>query len=222
MGYSVDVIREIFSKHGIKFTLEIIPWTRCMANVEEGDPYLMFLNGGYNPERWQNYYMTQIYYATQYSYFWSKKQHPNGLDISSDYVTALNEMVHKYQMGTIFGYGMGVFKTEGIDMSSVDDGTKDYKALVSKLDDGRIDVFTEGREIAAGLYQVGRLQHNILEDPDIGYAPFPGAKPRGYHMMISKKHPVGLKLRGLIDQELTLMDATGRLDEILRKYIPNQ
>ncbi len=222
MGYSVDVIREIFSKHGIKFTLEIIPWKRCQAKVDEGDQYQMLLSGGYNSDRAKKYHLTQIYYGTTYAYFWSKKHHPNGLDIGSDSATALADLVYKYQMAAILGYGMGVFKTAGIDLSSVDDGAKDYKALVSKLLDGRVDVFTEGHEIIAGLYQVGKLQHNILEDTDIGSAPIPGIKSRGYHMMISKKHPVGLKLRGLIDQELTLMDATGRLDEILRKYIPNQ
>lgn len=218
VGYSVDVIREIFDKYGIKFTLRIIPWTRCKSEMAEGKKYQMFLSGGLNPQRIKTYYITQPYYFTNTYYFWSKKHHPNGLDISTKNLkSALFDMVNKYKLGNFLGGGMGLFKTNGIDISKVDFGAMDYKALGAKLSHGRIDVFQESLEILTGYQVIGKA--DLLNDPNLKYAPIPGVTPRGYQFMITKNHKYGLALRNLIDPEITLMRATGRLDELLKKYI---
>lgn len=73
VGYSVDVIREILDKHGIKFKLKLLPWKRCKQEMDKGEKYQMFLSGGLNPGRVKAYYITQPYYFTTIYCFWSKK-----------------------------------------------------------------------------------------------------------------------------------------------------
>jgi polar amino acid transport system substrate-binding protein len=218
VGYSVDVIREIFDKHGIKFKLKLLPWKRCQREMAEGKKYQMFLSGGLNRERIKTYYITQPYYFTKFYYFWSEKHHPNGLNIRTDSLkNALYDLVNKYKMGNILGYGMGIYKKHNISISKVDFGAMDYKALAQKLRLGRIDVFYESLEILSGCQAIGTA--DILDDPEFKSAVIPGITPRGYQFMITKNHKYGLALRNLIDQEITLMRATGRLDELLKKYI---
>ena len=218
VGYSVDVIREIFTKYGIKFTLAIIPWQRCQNEVDIGTKYQMFLSGGLNPGRIKRYHISQPYYFTKLYYFWSKKNHPNGLDISNKSLkAALWDLMNKYKMGNIIGYGMGQSKSLGLDTSKVDTGAKDYKALKSKILKGRVDNFQESMEVLSGLAAIGTT--DIVNDPDIAYAPLPHATPRGYQMMFTKQKKIGLQLRDLVDREITQMRAIGRLDELMKKYI---
>jgi polar amino acid transport system substrate-binding protein len=125
--------------------------------------------------------------------------------------------VNKYKMGNILGYGMGIYKKHNISISNVDFGAMDYRALAQKLSQGRIDVFYESLEILVGYQAIGKA--DILNDPNLDSAPLPRVTPRGYQFMITKNHKYGLALRNLIDPEITLMRATGRLDELLKKYI---
>jgi polar amino acid transport system substrate-binding protein len=218
VGYSVDVIREIFTKYGIKFTLAIIPWQRCQNEVDIGTKYQMFLSGGLTPGRIKRYHISQPYYFTNSYYFWSKKNHPNGLDISNKSVkAALWDLMNKYKMGSLIGYGMGRTKSLGLDTSKVDTGAKDYKALKGKILKGRVDNFQESMEVLSGLAAIGAT--DIVNDPDIAYAPLPGTTPRGYQMMFTKQQKIGLQLRDLVDREITQMRAIGRLDELMKKYI---
>jgi polar amino acid transport system substrate-binding protein len=218
VGYSVDVIREIFTKYGIKFTLAIIPWQRCQNEVDIGTKYQMFLSGGLDPGRIKRYHISQPYYFTSLYYFWSNKNHPNGLDISNKSMkAALWDLTNKYKMGNIFGYGMGPLTSLGLDISKVDTGAKDYKALKVKILKGRVDNFQESMEILSGLAAIGST--DIVNDPDITYAPLPHATPRGFQMMFTKQKKIGLQLRDLVDREITHMRAIGRLDELMKKYI---
>ncbi len=218
VGFSVDVIREIFDQYEIKFELEIIPWKRCIKEVIEGQKYHMLLNATLNKERIQDLYITQPFYFTQQYYFWSKRKYPYGLDIkTSSLRDALYDLVHKYKMGNIRGYAMGLFETHGINIDNVDEGASDYPALLIKFKKGRFDVFAQSIEVLIGLELIGKAQ--ILSDPDIGRASIPLATPTGFHIMISKRNKLGLALLRLIDPEISHMRATGRLDELLKKYI---
>ncbi|MCP4712831.1 MAG: amino acid ABC transporter substrate-binding protein, partial [Planctomycetes bacterium] len=207
-------------KHGISFNLDIIPWKRCQAEVENGVKYQMFLSGGLNPSRLEKYHITQPYYFTRAYYFWALKHHPNGLNIRDDSLkNTLHDLTNKYKMGNVLGYGMGIYKSNGIDISNVYNGAPNYKSLEQMLLKGRVDVFYEAIEIIEGLAKIGVA--DITQNPDIRFAAIPGMTPRGYQMMFSKNYQHSLALRNLIDPALTLMRATGRLDALLNKYLVN-
>ncbi|WP_415896023.1 substrate-binding periplasmic protein [Neptuniibacter sp. PT34_22] len=217
IGYSVDVIKEIFDKHSIKFTIKLPPWKRCLVEVDKGNQFQMLLSAGLSSERAKKYLLSRPYYTTTRYYFWSKKVHPNGLEVdTSSEKQAFLDLTEKYKMGLIHGYGTGALEKAGVDLSKTDSGSKTQDALVRKLHAGRIDNFYSGFEVLSGLTLIGAT--NAMNDPDLGYAPL-GSNKRKYQMMFTKNNPIGMKLKLLIDKELALMEASGRLDELLAPYM---
>lgn len=211
VGFSVEVVKKVFHKHNIKFHLSIIPWGRCQSLVEKGTEYQMFLSGTTNPTRIKKYLISQPYYSTSSYYFWSKRYHPNGLNIKV--ATDLS----RYQIGGVMGYGNSLLKKLKVDLSGMDSGAKDLKALVTKLHSGRVDVFLEEREIVVGLTSIG--VYDFTNDPLLGRALVPEAEETNYHMMFTKLNPIGLTLMSLVNQELTSMKRSGELAKILKKYV---
>lgn len=211
IGFSVDVIREIFSKHGIDFTLELLPWKRCQSEVLRGTNYHMFLSGSKNPTREKNYHLSEPYYSATPYYFWSNKHHPEGLDINAPTDLA------NYQLGGVRGYGYSLLKELNVDLSAMDDGANDIRALIIKLHRGRIDVFQEEWEILVGMSAIG--VYDFTNDADLGRSPLPGADETPFYMMFTKQQPLGLALKTLIDRELILMKQSGRLETMFKKYL---
>ena len=62
VGYSVDYIQSILDKQKVAFSLELLPWKRCLADVKEG-ARAMLLSASRTPEREKDYLISKPYYA---------------------------------------------------------------------------------------------------------------------------------------------------------------
>lgn len=204
-GYAVDVAQEILSQHDLSFTVELLPWKRCLDGVEAGQEYQMVFNASYNEERAQKYYISDQFYVMNSYYFYSKKQHPDGLSISG--VADLKN----YQVCGVLGYNYDEY-----DVPEIDTGATDYVSLIGKVQAGRCDLFIEKYEGIAGFSLIGK---DFLGDPDLGYAPIADTKPTAFYMMFPKNEQ-GLELKTMIDTGLKELQASGRLAELFKKYVP--
>lgn len=205
-GYAVEVIRAIFEPRGIAFQVELLPWSRCLAEVETGINYQMLLNASYSEERAQKYYLSRAFYTTNSYYFYSKRQHPTGLTVPD------KASLQNYKVCGILGYNYTAYGVTEID----DIGVTNYAVLLSKLHAGRCDLFLEKLEIMAGFTVTGE---NYLADPDLGYAPVPETAPAPFYMMFPRTEQ-GLALRDLVDEGLAELEQTGSLQSLLKKYVP--
>lgn len=207
-GYSVDVIREIFTKHGINFSIDLISWNRALHEIKRGTKYHMTLDAYFTEERNREFYFSVPHHNSLPYYFYSRKNHPKGLKISktSDF--------ERYRICGILGYDYKNYHIK--EDTPIYRAGFDYPSLVQFLHLGRCDVFFNNFETIAGFSNIG--QH-FLKDPDLGYAPMPEHNVIPVHMIFSKT-PLGKDLQNLIDTELTAMKSTGRLQEIFDKYIP--
>ncbi len=118
IGISVDLLREIFDKQGIRFTVELRPWARCQKEVELGEDFQLALNASYNQERAEKYYLSLPYYSTSSYYFYSKKHNPNGLDIKNmadlkKYSVCGKNHKHSKELKRIIDEGIGDLKKSG-------------------------------------------------------------------------------------------------------------
>ncbi len=207
MGFSVDVITEIFNKHGIKSTIELPPWKRCLLNLE-GAKYQMALSASFSEERNRKFIYTKSYYDLERSYFYSKKKYPNGLDINT------TEDLQKYKIGGVLGYN---YESYGISNDWVAPRVGTYFQLVKMIHAERIDVFVARYEIIAGL---SKIDSNILSDKDLGHAPIEGLEERRFHMLISRGYEHGPELKRLIDDGISELEKSGDLQLLLRNYFP--
>ncbi len=199
------VIGEIFARHGVTHTIDLIPWPRCMAVTMMGKQYAMVLNLSFNPEREQAFLFSRPYYATTAYYYYSKRNHPHGLNIK------VPADIRKYRVCGVQGYNYDGY---GMQPGEVDQGAKNFPALISKTQLGRCALFLEKDEVMMAYAAIGK---SYLADPDIGKAPIPGMKPSLFYFGISKNFERAEELRGLIDESLLYFEGNGRLGELWRK-----
>ena len=204
-GYAVAVIHDIFSRHGVDYTIDLIPWPRCVAVTTLGKEFGMVLNMSYNVERTKSFLFSRPYYATTAYYYYSRHNYPKGLPIS----TAAD--IKKYRVCGVQGYN---YEGYGLAPGDVDQGAKNFSALISKVKLGRCALFLEKDEVMTAYAAIGK---NYLADPDIGKAPVPGMKPNLFYYGISKRYAHADEVLAIIDDELLQMEQNGRLAELWRK-----
>lgn len=205
VGFAVDVIHDIFVRRGVAYSIDLIPWPRCLAVSMLGKEYGMVINMSHNAERAKTFLFSRPYYATTSYYYYSRRNHPKGLAIAS--IADLK----KYRVCGVQAYN---YDTYGLPSGKVDQGAKDFTALISKIKLGRCALFLEKDEVMMGYAAIGK---NYLADPDIGKAPVPGMKPNLFYFGISKRYAHAEEVHALIDEELLQMEAHGRLAELWRK-----
>ena len=59
-GFSVQVLESILRKNNLKYELTLLPWKRCLQNVEKGESHSMLLNSSFNEERNKKYYYSYL------------------------------------------------------------------------------------------------------------------------------------------------------------------
>ena len=200
------MVGEIFRKHGISFTITMIPWPRCLAVARIGKLYQMNMNLSFSEERARDFLYSRPYYRTANYYFYSRRHHPEGLKVNS-----LADL-KKFRVCGIRGYN---YTSYGFQAGDMDQGAGDFTALIAKLHLNRCELFMEKREIMYGYEAIGR---DYLSDPDIGMAPIPGMQPAQFHFGVSRAYPQARALINLIDAELKHMEENGRLQIIGQRY----
>lgn len=206
-GYSVAVIDAIFARHGIKRELKMLPWARCIADLRDGSRAQLAMNITRSAERSPFLLFTRPYYTMRSHYFYSARKFPQGLQIG-----ALTDL-RKYRICGLKGYNY-----ERVPVQGMDQGSKDYQSLVSKLHLGRCDIFVEQLEAMVGFGAIGQRH---LDDPDLKHAQLPELETAAFSMGISRKYPHAAALQALLDGELQRMERSGELraiwDRVTRK-----
>ncbi|MCP4488705.1 MAG: amino acid ABC transporter substrate-binding protein [Gammaproteobacteria bacterium] len=205
IGYGVDVLNEIFGKHDLKYTIDFLPWKRCLSEIQTGENYQMALSGSYNEERDKAYHLLN-WYKTSVYYFYSKKHHPNGLKIKgvSDF--------KKYKLVGLRGYN---YQYLGELEKKMYKDVVNYDALIQFLHQGRSDVTFEQYEIFTGFAAMGK---NYLTDKDLGYAKIPGVKPNWFNMMISKNYEHSLALKRILSEGIAELFWSEKFKPLLEKH----
>ncbi len=205
VGFAVDVIHDIFNRNGVDYSIDLIPWSRCLAVSSLGRDYAMVFNLSYNSERAKTFLLSRPYYATTSYYYYSRRQHPRGLAINS-----LADL-KKYRVCGVQGYNYNGY---GLSPGEVDQGARSFTALISKMQLGRCALFLEKDEVMTGYAAIGK---NYLADPDIGKAPIPGMKPDLFYFGVSKRYAHAEEIHAMIDAALLKMESSGKLAELWRK-----
>jgi polar amino acid transport system substrate-binding protein len=209
VGFSIDVLDDIFSRHNMRYTITMLPWSRCVLEVQNGKKYQMVIDFTSTSERRKNYFISNQYYTTTTHYYYSKKQFPQGLVIK-----AMADL-RRYRVCGIHGFSVNhtnfpdFFKPGEVDQSA-----KDYPTVIAKLHLKHCDLFLSEYEAMLGFSKVG---DRLFEDPNLANAPMPDLLPSVFRFGISRQYNLGENLLTLIDQELSQMEASGRLKALWKK-----
>lgn len=207
VGYSVDVISAILKKAGIPYTLELLPWVRCLKEVASGQHYQLALNASYSEERNRNFLLSLPYYRTSNYYFYAEPAHPKGLAIEQF------ADLKRYRICGLRGYNYTIY---GLATSEIDDGARSFSAVITKLKRGDCDLFLEKYEVLAGFATIGQ---DMLSDTTLARRPVPGMRPTEFHMLASRQHEHSAELLRVINEGLRELQASQQLRAMLAKYL---
>lgn len=133
-------------------------------------------NASYSEKRNKVYLLSDPFYTTSLYYFYSNKNHLNGLDIKS---IADNKI---YNLCGVFVYNYENYWIPK-DSKLIDIGSKNMNQLIGKTLLWRCDLFAEQKEIIQGLFAINDIkdEKNELKSKEI-----PNRKKTNFHYMISR------------------------------------
>lgn len=209
VGVAVEAIDRILTRAGVRYTIDMLPWTRCQEGIRSGS-YHMALNASYSEARARDYWLSRPLYHLNSHYYYSRRQHPQGLAIQSI------DDLKRYRVCGLLGYN---YSTYGLQPDDLDLSPANFALVINKVEHGRCDLFVEKREIIAGFGVIDPRMAQALANPDLASAPVPGVPPTPFHMMVTRARPWGQSLVQLLDRGIVELDSRGEMRQILGRYV---
>jgi polar amino acid transport system substrate-binding protein len=208
VGAAVDALARILGPAGVRYTVELLPWTRCLESIKAGT-HDMALNASYADERARDFLMSRAVYELDSDYYYSRQAHPQGLGIHT-----LADL-KRWRVCGLLGYN---YATYGLQPQDLDLSPPNFALMLRKISHGRCDVFVEKRQIIAGLGLIDPLVHRELANPDIVAEPVPGVPPTPFYMIVSRATPHGPALLHLLDEGIGRLRGSGEMRQIIATY----
>ncbi len=201
-GASVEIVEEIFRRKDIPINISLLPWKRCLNQVEFGLSDAVF-DISSNEERCRRFLISTPLYQVQPVLFYLKEKYPHGPRIESP------SDLRNFRIGSVLGYNIRILP---LDTSHVNSGAKTVQALFQMLRSDRIDLALYYYEAAAGFADL-----DIINLTGLSHLKVPDAAPLLFHMMVAKKHE-SEPLLEIINDGIRTLRQEGLLQQILDKY----
>ncbi|MGQ5521983.1 substrate-binding periplasmic protein [Chitinimonas sp. PSY-7] len=118
-GIAVEMVTEILRRKNIKFTNTLLPWKRCLLEIEKGGMDILPI-ASYNEERAKFAYFTEPLYVNHLVFFYQTDKFnkpPNIKDI---------EGMKPYRFGGVLGFNNDQYDGK----ITIDTGAYDRKTLI--------------------------------------------------------------------------------------------
>ncbi len=204
-GFSVDVITRVLGPQGEGFTLELLPWRRCLRQVQSGRTDLV-LNIARSPEREGQFLFTQPYYQMRLAYFYDA-------DRPAPAVRSREDLAQQ-RLCLAAGYNYAPF---GVDPKAphVTGTGKTVGHAFQMLKAGRCDVVPERLETAIGYRLAGLAD---FERMGLAYRLVPGLPAQAFHIGVSPKSPQAQALLQRLNAGIDQLRENGQLAQLALSY----
>lgn len=202
-GASVELMFEVLKRAGYEPQLSLLPWKRCLLQVEKGTIDIV-LHASLNEERRQKFLVSQPYYHVTSGLFYVRSKFPKPPAIAT--VAAMRP----YRYCGLLGYNYAMYD---LPESQLDSGSKDESSRLEKLRLGRCDFVLGDVEILKGFAAMGKINLN-----DLSFITIPGIQPIEFHALVSKSSDQGTKLLQQIDEGIVALKADKTYAKIFKKY----
>jgi polar amino acid transport system substrate-binding protein len=203
VGASADLIVEILRRAGYRPTITLLPWKRCLAEVENGK-MAMFMNAAYSAERSQKYLISNPYYSLRSALYYLDSKFPDAPKMST------TDDLKRYRYCGLFGYNYTMYD---LPEAQLDTGAKDEASRFRKLRMGRCDFVLGDIELLNSFSSMGQVDLD-----GVSHIPIPGAKPKEFHVMVSMTPAGGKELLQVINDGLAASKADKTYARIFKKY----
>ncbi len=203
IGIAVDMVNKIFSRKGIQVKHTILPWIRCLYELENGNVDIV-PNASYKKKRTEFALYSLPLYATHLVLFYSKERFTTAPQLST-----LDEM-KKYTLGGVLGFNYSFYNGD----LKIDTAAHNRTLLMNKLKHGRFDIAIAQREVILMMAKNGEIDITRL-----GYVPDPVKPIKAYHVLVGKIHPQAQKLLAIVDEGIEAIEIDGTKAKIFQEYL---
>lgn len=186
-GASVDYLKKILDKKGISFSVELIPWEQCLADLKIGK-YDLLLNASFNAERNRSFLVTHAYYSLTPVYFYNKARPRPQIEKIKD--------LKKYKLCGVKGYNYRSFWLEPDDFYVREESVPEALQRLQKND---CQVLPERLESVLGYKQLGKID---ISEMGIDYVRAPEVEPITFHIMVSRSPSYAKELFLFLNQHV--------------------
>ena len=214
-GIDVDILNSISEITDLEFENEIIPWKRCLSNVENfgrDGLHEIAIDATYNSSRAEKYYFAGPIYAADIHLFYSKKKFPEGpiVNESGSLITKVNQMQY-FSICGVMGHNYEVYYTKHgipreVNIQQTGGGLTGVMQMISA---NRCEVYETQATLVAGAV----ISKKLKLPEDLGCVKLDESAPN-FYMLISKTSPRAEKLLAQIDQAITGLRESGELMRI--------
>ena len=199
-GLDIELFDEVFIKNGISYTVTLLSWSKCLAEVIRGTKFDAVFGGGLNEDRRENYLTTKGYYSVVPSYFHKKKTFPEGIDakFSTDFAS----------IGHLCGVKGFNYVNFGLKNEKIDMGSENYERLILKTLFDRCHISFVRYEILAGWSKL--LNMNFIHNDELIFTPINNVPKETFHLMISKNFKHRHELKKLFEAEVEKLKHTDK------------
>ncbi|KAB8029196.1 substrate-binding periplasmic protein [Fluviispira multicolorata] len=202
-GVAVEIVHQILKKNKIEYENIILPWKRCLIEVEKGKIDIV-PNASINPERQAFAFFTdKPLYSTNMVLFYKKKRFKkkpiiNGIDD-----------LKKYIVGGYLGFNYKYFNNQ-IEM---DIGSTSRELLFQKLKIGRFDFAIEQLEVVNYM-----ASQKIISLNGLDYIQNRVMPQQHYYVMVSKNSENSTQLKSILDKGIEELLKNNSIQKLIKKY----
>lgn len=201
-GFTVELLRRMADRHGLRVQVDMLPWKRCLEAVRTGE-MLLLLNAIRTPDRERDYWLSSPIYDTRLLVLWSHRTRPEGLALRTQ------ADLLPLRIGALQGYSYS-------QLDQIPDGrlvrAPNYHSLLQMLHLGRVDVALVNEGVMLGHAALGNPAFS--GDKDLRIGALSDREPSRFYMMATRAKPEGKALIALINQELAALDRLGELNRL--------
>lgn len=199
-GYSADTLQKIFETAGYTLEIQLLPWPRCLAEVQKGTDYHIAMAGTRSAEREAKFIFSRPYLYLTPGYIRSGRQELPPGDIQSWKKCGVN------------GFNYQAFQ---LPAEQIDSTANNYLSVINKLKIGRCDILLEYTEVAQALMRMER--HGLHKDL-YKAEKLPAIPPVAAHFMLGINAPQSARLEKIINSGLIILERNGQLNQLLAKH----
>jgi polar amino acid transport system substrate-binding protein len=202
-GASADLIVEILRRAGYSASITLLPWKRCLRDVETG-AMAMLLNASYSEDRAKTYLLSQPYYKLHSALYYTTARFPVRPSIKT-----IADM-QKYKYCGLLGYNYSMYAITDV---MLDTSARTEASRFNMLRAERCDFAIGDIELVTAFAAMGQVDLS-----GTAYIPIPGAKPKDFHVLISRNDAGSEKLLKVIDNGIKDLKADKTYARIFSKY----
>ncbi|WMW80716.1 transporter substrate-binding domain-containing protein [Undibacterium cyanobacteriorum] len=201
-GFSIEVLKAIFETPP---RVQLRPWARCLAEVENMQGSDILISAFKTPEREAKFLFSRPYFSLTPAYFYAKHK------FSTPPISQKSDLA-RYKICSLHGAAISY---SGLSNEQIESGATNYVSLFKKIERGHCDIVVDMEEVFLGFDHLGTVNFAAKE---FEIRPLPDTERFPLHFAVSLTHPQAHRIIEQINRGIASIQKNGRLKQLQDRF----